>query len=216
MFHTIKNKDSKLLWDNQDKLVKTFSPDICIGVDEVGRGSLAGPVLACAMAFPNNIKNLNVCDSKDITEKKRKEIFDEILINNPFLGLGIVPPNIIDKINILNATKLAMKKAILECIKAINIVLFYKDPLVLIDGNFILKDIKYKQIAVIDGDSRVAVIASASIIAKVIRDEIMRVLDEIYPSYLFAKNKGYGTKEHIFAISKFGFSSLHRLTFSIK
>jgi len=203
------------LWENQEKFIKFFSPDICIGIDEVGRGSLAGPVVAAAVALRNCTK-IDVNDSKKISENKRTEIFLEILKQKPFLGIGVVSQFVIDKINILNATKLAMKKALSECIISLNKEFTDSfDPLVLIDGNFILENVPYKQIAIKKGDSNLAIIATASIVAKVIRDEIMNIFDELYPNYLLSKNKGYGTREHILAISNFGFSHLHRLTFKI-
>jgi ribonuclease HII len=203
------------IWENQEKLVKLFSPDICIGIDEVGRGSLAGPVIAVAVAL-RNCTRIDVYDSKKVLKNKRKEIFLEILRQNPFLGIGVVSQFVIDKINILNATKLAMNKALSQCLVAITKE-FTKNinPLVLIDGNFILDDVSCKQIAIKKGDSGIAIIAVASIIAKVVRDEIMNVLDTLYPNYSFSQNKGYGTKEHILAISNYGFSHLHRLTFKI-
>jgi len=204
----------KKLWRNQEKLIKLFSPDICIGVDEVGRGSLAGPVLAAAIAFRDS-KMIEVCDSKEILEERRQEIFFDILRQKPFLGIGVISQAIIDRVNILNATKLAMKKALSLCFTAIDRETNSTNPLVLIDGNFILKDFTCRQLAIKKGDSEIAIIAAASIIAKVIRDEIMGVLHNLYPIYLLAKNKGYGTKEHIFAISNFGLSPLHRLTFKV-
>ena len=205
----------KVLWENQEKLAKVFSPDICIGIDEAGRGSLAGPVVAAAVAL-RDCKRIDVYDSKKVSGNRRAEIFLEILKQNPFLGMGVVSQAVIDKINILNATKLAMKKALSQCLIAINKEFAnYTNPLVLIDGNFILEDFNCKQVAIKKGDSEVAIIATASIVAKVIRDEIMNVLDELYPNYSLSKNKGYGTKEHILAISNYGFSHLHRLTFKV-
>ena len=129
----------KKLWRNQEKLIKLFSPDICIGVDEVGRGSLAGPVLAAAIAFLDS-KMIEVCDSKEILEERRQEIFFDILRQKPFLGIGVISQAIIDRVNILNATKLAMKKALSLCFTAIDRETNSTNPLVLIDGNFILKD----------------------------------------------------------------------------
>lgn len=203
------------IWENQEKLVKLFSPDICIGIDEVGRGSLAGPVIAAAVAL-RKCTRIDVYDSKKVLKNKRKEIFLEILRQNPFLGIGVISQFVIDKINILNATKLAMNKALSQCLVAINKEFTnYTNPLVLIDGNFILEDFACKQVSIKKGDSEVAIIAAASIIAKVVRDEIMNVLDTLYPNYSFSQNKGYGTKEHILAISNYGFSHLHRLTFKI-
>lgn len=203
------------LWENQEKLVKLFSPDICIGIDEVGRGSLAGPVVAAAVAL-RNCARIDVNDSKKVLKNKRSEIFLEILKQNPFLGIGVVSQFVIDKINILNATKLAMKKALSECIISLNKEFTDSfDPLVLIDGNFILENVPYRQIAIKKGDSGVAIIATASIVAKVVRDEIMDIYDELYPNYSLSQNKGYGTKEHIIAISNYGYSHLHRLTFKI-
>jgi len=175
------------------------------GVDEAGRGPLAGPVVAAAVILKKDefIEGLN--DSKKLSEKKREELYDTITKKAVAYGVGIVDEKCIDKINILNATKLAMH----EALKKIN------PDYVLIDA-VKLEDLNVKQDAIIKGDAKSVSIAAASIIAKVTRDRIMSDMDKIYPNYGFIKHKGYGTKEHIDAIKKFGASKIHRNTFISK
>ena len=175
------------------------------GVDEAGRGPLAGPVVAAAVIFPKNqvlVPEIN--DSKKLSEKARKLALAIIKESAMAIGIGIIPPEIIDNVNILQATFLAMKEAIFE--------LSQQPDFVLIDGKSGPQiDLPYKML--VKGDSRSMSIAAASIVAKVTRDEIMYKEHEKYPMYGFAQHKGYPTKAHIQAIREFGHISLHRKSF---
>lgn len=176
------------------------------GVDEAGRGPLAGPVVAAAVIFPRHLRLDGIKDSKTISVKKRYELFEIIKSKALSIGIGIVDNRIIDEINILNATFRAMHKAIEELIPT--------PDYLLVDGPYFAElNIPAKKI--VDGDSRCYTIAAASIVAKVIRDEIMVQYDKQYPDYGFARNKGYGTREHIEAIKKFGLTDIHRKSFKL-
>ncbi len=181
--------------------------NIC-GVDEAGRGPLAGPVVAAAVILPRDCFIPCVNDSKKLSEKKRELLYSEILARAVSVGLGIVGPETIERINILNATKYAM----MEAVKALSI----KPGHILIDGNFTITDLDLPQQAIIKGDSKSYTIAAASIVAKVTRDRLMHELHEKFPEYNFSKNKGYGTKEHISAIKNHGVSPIHRGSFLTK
>lgn len=179
---------------------------IC-GIDEVGRGPYAGDVVASAVILDTSDKILYLNDSKKLTEKKREELFDIIKERAISIGIGIVGAKEIDKINILNATYKAMQKAICDLkIK----------PDILINDAVLIPDISYKQVPLIKGDTLCPAISAASIIAKVTRDRMMKEYDLLYPEYKFAKNKGYGTKEHEEAIRKYGLCEIHRRTFCKK
>lgn len=174
------------------------------GVDEVGRGPLCGPVVACACILPKNYELEGLNDSKKVSEKKREKLYD-ILINDAIsYGIGIVSPKRIDEINILEASKEAMKLAIKE--------LNPQPEHVLIDAVKLNLDIP--STSIIKGDAKSASIAAASIIAKVTRDRMMVELDKKYPEYGYAKHKGYPTKAHIEAVKKFGLKDFYRFTFS--
>jgi len=176
------------------------------GVDEAGRGPLAGPVVAAAVILnPDFINTCGITDSKKLTSKKRQEMFEIIKQNSLSIGIGITDNLIIDEINILQATISAMHDAIGK--------LTHEPNQLLIDGNYFKENgIPYSTI--VKGDSKCLSIASASIIAKVTRDKWMAdVADKKYPQYLFAKNKGYGTKEHLKAIKEHGTCEIHRRTF---
>lgn len=175
------------------------------GVDEAGRGPLAGPVVAAACILKRQIKGL--CDSKILSRKKREKLY-KIIIENSDYAIGVVDNNVIDKINILKASLLAMKNAVLS-LKSI-------PSLVLVDGPYEISSLPYKQTSIIKGDESEPVISAASIIAKVERDKIMEDYDKLFPLYGFAKHKGYPTREHILAIRKYGYSEIHRKTFSYK
>lgn len=179
---------------------------IC-GVDEAGRGPLCGPVVAAAVILPKHGCIEGVNDSKKISEKKREKLYDDIMKGAIAVGIGISDVDVIEKVNILNATKIAMKKAIES--------LSIKPDYVLIDGNQKI-DIDILQETVVSGDAKSESIASASIIAKVTRDRMLRKFDEMYPEYGFAKHKGYGTKAHIEAIKKYGLTPIHRKSFCTK
>ena len=183
---------------------------LIIGVDEAGRGPLAGPVVAAAVVIKGYSSYLDeVNDSKKLTESKRERIFENILNDNNILyGVGIVNADIIDEINILQATYIAMKEAI-ENIPNID----KERYLILVDGNREIKDCKYVQETIVKGDSKSLSIATASIIAKVTRDRIMKELDLKIPGYNFSKHKGYGTKEHYKLLRENGASNIHRKSF---
>lgn len=178
--------------------------DLIAGVDEAGRGPLAGPVVAAAVIFDKDTVITGVDDSKKLSQKIRELLFDKITSKALAYGIGIVDHNIIDEINILQATLLAMSKAVDQ--------LSHKVDLILIDGNRTFEsDIVTK--SVIKGDSTSFSIASASIIAKVTRDKIMSEASHYHPEYKWNKNNGYGTREHIEAIKTYGITSLHRKSF---
>ena len=177
------------------------------GVDEAGRGPLAGPVVAAAVILPEWDIIPGVTDSKKIPEKKRERLFDEISRRAVGIGIGIVDHEVIDRINILQASILAMKKALAALTPV--------PQQLLVDGNFF----KHETFAVeniIKGDALSHTIGAASIIAKVTRDRLMYAFDEKYPVYGFAKHKGYGTCQHIDAIRQHGYCPIHRRTFHIE
>jgi len=174
------------------------------GLDEAGRGPLAGPVVSAAVILPFSFYHEDICDSKKLTSKKRDLMYDIINENAISVGIGIVDSNKIDKINILQASLKSMKHALTN----LKIVPDY----LLIDGKFTIKS-DIDQEAIIKGDQKSISIAAASIIAKVTRDRIMNQFDKKYPQYGFCKHKGYGTKFHMEAISKNGICPIHRTTF---
>jgi len=174
------------------------------GVDEVGRGPLAGPVVTAAVILPKDCAILYINDSKKVSEKRRKEVSEGILEQAVSVGFGEVDNIEIDRLNILNATKKAMKMAIRSLMPV--------PELVLIDA-VRLEDLGLPQENIIKGDAKSQSIAAASIVAKVRRDAYMIGLSEKYPEYNFASNKGYGTKEHMDALKKYGSTEIHRKTF---
>ena len=172
------------------------------GTDEVGRGCLAGPVVAAAVILKEDIPGLT--DSKKISPKRR-EFLADLILEKSFFAYGVVSNNKIDKINILNASLLAMKRAILN--------LPIRPSLVLVDGTF-KPDLDIPMRAIIGGDSSENAISAASIIAKVYRDNLMIKYDSIFPVYDLKGNKGYGTKKHLEALKNFGHCEIHRTTFN--
>lgn len=174
------------------------------GIDEVGRGPLVGPVVTAAVILPKDFYDERINDSKKLTEKKRELLYDVIMENAISVGIGISNEDVIDEINILNATKRAMLKAV----NNLNV----KPEHLLIDAVKLNTDIP--QTSIIKGDAKSESIAAASIIAKVTRDRMMVELDKIHPEYDFKHNKGYGTKRHIEAIRKYGIIKEHRKTFA--
>jgi ribonuclease HII len=193
-----------------EKKLKEQGNDLIIGVDEAGRGPLAGPVVAAAVIL-NTIRFKNrIDDSKKLTPLARENAFREIVRKSIF-GVAIVNETIIDRINILEASRLAMKQAI-SCVA--NKVNPKKQRIfVIADGNMTL-DIDLPYTSIVRGDSRSLSIASASILAKVIRDQIMNSLDLLYPAYNFKQHKGYPTKEHRKILKQIGASPIHRKSFS--
>lgn len=174
------------------------------GIDEVGRGPLSGPVVSAAVVLPAHCQLKGLNDSKKLSEKKRNRLYHEIMLNAIDVSIGMASPNEIDAINILNATKLSMKRAV-DALK-------YKADHLLIDA-LKLDDIEIEQTAIIKGDEKSASIAAASIIAKVTRDYIMVEMSRYFKVYGFERNKGYGTAEHIEALKKYGPVHIHRRSF---
>ena len=181
---------------------RNFNLSSIAGVDEAGRGPLAGPVVAACCILPLDCMIDGINDSKKLSEAKREKLYCEITAS-AFFKVSVIPQEVIDEINILRATKRAMA----ECIENMPV----KPELVLIDAVDVKVSVPIKSI--IKGDAQSYNIAAASIIAKVTRDRLMRDYDNLYPQYGFAKNKGYGTKEHIEALKKCGPCPLHRKSF---
>ena len=174
------------------------------GIDEVGRGPLAGPVVACAVILPKDCDILWLNDSKKLTAKKRDELYDVILEGAVSVGIGMASPERIDEINILQATYEAMRKAV---------SMLTPSPDLLLNDAVTIPQIKLPQIPIIKGDAKSVSIAAASVLAKVTRDHIMVEYDKLYPEYGFSKHKGYGTAAHISALLEFGPSPIHRRSF---
>ena len=178
--------------------------DYICGIDEVGRGPLAGPVVACAVILPKGCRIPYVNDSKQLSEKKREELYDEIMQKAAAVGIGSASHERIDEINILNATYEAMRQAIAN--------LSIKPQLLLNDAVKI-PEVDIRQVPIIKGDAKSISIAAASIVAKVTRDRMMSEYDKLFPGYGFASNKGYGSAAHIEALENIGASPIHRKTF---
>lgn len=187
----------------EKELLKKGCKYIC-GVDEVGRGPLAGPVVCAAVIMPLEDIIEGVDDSKKLTAKKREVLAEEIKKRAVSLNISLVEPQVIDEINILEATKLCMKKAVEG--------LSVKPDFVITDGNMVL-DIPFPQKSIVKGDEKSYTIGAASIVAKVFRDALMGELAVTYPQYGFNENKGYGTKQHVESIKKSGICPVHRRTF---
>lgn len=174
------------------------------GIDEAGRGPLAGPVVAGAVILPQDSKILWLNDSKKLTAKKREELYDVIMEEAIAVGVGYASPARIDEINILQATYEAMR----EAISKLGIV-----PQILLNDAVTIPGVTIPQVPIIKGDAKSVSIAAASIIAKVTRDRLMMEYDKIMPEYGFASNKGYGAQGHIEALKKYGPSPIHRASF---
>lgn len=176
---------------------------IC-GIDEAGRGPLAGPVVAGAVILPEDCEILYLNDSKKLSAKKREKLYDEIMEKAVATGVGMASPARIDEINILQATYEAMR----EAIGKLGVM-----PEILLNDAVTIPEVDICQVSIIKGDAKSVSIAAASILAKVTRDRLMVQYDEILPRYGFAKHKGYGSAEHIAALKKYGPSPIHRRTF---
>lgn len=177
---------------------------IC-GIDEAGRGPLAGPVVVASVIMPKDSMIEGVNDSKKISEKKREKLYDEIIENAISYSVGIVDQKEIDRVNILNATKAGLT----ESIKGLKV----KPDIILVDALTGIDTCGIPYHSIIKGDAKCYSIAAASIIAKVTRDRIMRQWHDVYPEYNFIQHKGYGTAAHIAAIKEYGLTPLHRLSF---
>ncbi len=215
-------------WEAEKKIFAEKG-EFIIGVDEAGRGPLAGPVVAGAVVLRNEkllnfkgdekmketeFKNLIagcylIRDSKTLSEKQRERVYNFIK-ENFYVGVGVCDEKTIDRINILEASFLAMKMAITDLKRKLR----GKEGIILLDGNCPISNFSADQTAIPQGDGKIKSIAAASIVAKVTRDRMMRELARKYPQYLFEKHKGYGTKQHLEALRKFGPCPIHRKSFS--
>lgn len=178
------------------------------GIDEVGRGPLAGPVVAGAVVLPKDVTILYLNDSKKLSEKKRESLYDEIMEKAEAVGLGMVGPERIDEINILQATYEAMRMAVCEVEKKLG-----RKPDILLNDAVTIPGVDIKQVPIIKGDAKSISIAAASIVAKVTRDRMMVDYGRQFPGYGLESNKGYGTKAHIDGLKELGATSIHRRTF---
>ena len=199
-----KDKEPVDLWSIQREIKLERGELVICGVDEAGRGPLAGPVCAAAVILPDGYEIPGLNDSKQLSDKKRRELFPVIQEEAIAYGIAMVDEKTIDAVNILNATFMAMKDAISQ--------LSVRPDLALIDGNR-TTDFGVEAMAVVKGDARDASIAAASILAKVTRDRFMEEMDKQYPEYGFAVHKGYGTRRHYDAIREHGMCPIHRKTF---
>lgn len=177
--------------------------DYVAGVDEVGRGPLAGPVVSAAVVLPHNFDLYEVNDSKQLSEKTRERLFRKILEKSVAVGIGIADNHQIDEVNIYQASRVAMKKAVLN--------LDVSPQRIIVDAMDI--DVPIQQLKLIKGDAKSASVSAASIIAKVVRDHLMEFYDKIYPGYDFKNNSGYGTKKHLIGLEEKGISPIHRKSF---
>ncbi len=200
-----KEKNRFLAMTKHEKEAYDAGYKLVAGIDEAGRGPIAGPVVAGCVILPRNIYIPNLKDSKQLSEKQRELLFDLIREKAVTWSVGIVDHQCIDRINILNATKLAMEIAV----KTLDV----KPDLLLIDAVH-LDRVDMDQKSIIKGDQLSISIAAASIVAKVTRDRILCEMDRIYPEYGFINNKGYATKDHIEAIKKYGICPIHRISFT--
>ena len=199
--HTMKNIPDLHL--EEDLMEQGFK--YVIGVDEVGRGSLSGPVVTAAVNIPDGFDVSKINDSKKISYKKREELFERITAVCPYV-ITAASNKLVDEVNIREATKMAMKQAITDMDSA---------DFVLVDGDFVPDGLTIHSRPVIKGDSISISIAAASIVAKVFRDKVMEILHEDYPVYNWKNNKGYGTKEHREALKLHGPCKYHRITFKL-
>ena len=199
-------KELKRLEDMHEFENKYSDYNYIAGIDEAGRGPLAGPVVAACVILPKDCEILYLNDSKQVSAKKRDELFDEIKEKAVAYGIGVASPGRVDEINILQATYEAMRAAITQ-MSEIQI-----PDMLLVDAVHI-PEINIKQVGIVKGDAKSVSIAAASILAKVTRDRFMLEMDKVYPEYGFASHKGYGSKVHIEAIKKYGPSPIHRETF---
>ena len=187
-----------------ERLAYQEGANFIAGVDEVGRGPLAGPVVAAAVILPKNIEDLGFDDSKKLSASKREEIYRLIQEKAIAIGIGIVDADIIDQVNIYQASRLAMQQAVSE--------LKIQPDYLLIDAMKI--DVNTPQIGIIKGDAKSISIAAASIVAKQVRDQMMQEFDELYPGYDFSNNAGYGTPKHLEGLKTKGICPIHRKTFA--
>ncbi|KIR02860.1 Ribonuclease HII [Lachnospiraceae bacterium TWA4] len=200
-----KLQDEKCRLEKMCEEEKSLSEGLIIaGIDEAGRGPLAGPVVASAVIMPKDSRILYINDSKKLSQAKREALYDQIMAEAISVGVGIVSPEIIDEINILQATYVAMRQAVSQLTTR---------PELLLNDAVIIPELTIAQKGLIKGDARCYSIACASIIAKVTRDRMMADYDKIYPDYGFKENKGYGSGNHIEVLKKLGPCPIHRRSF---
>ena len=190
----------------ENKIHKEEQYKYICGIDEAGRGPLAGPVVVASVIMPNGSMIEGVNDSKKVSEKKREKLFELIKEEAISYGIGIIWQEEIDEINILEATKKALTKSLEE--------MEIKPEIILVDALTKINTLGIPYRSVVKGDAKIYSIAAASILAKVTRDRIMREMDELYPQYGFAAHKGYGTAKHMEAIREYGLCPIHRKTFT--
>ena len=188
----------------EEMLIEKGYRAVC-GVDEVGRGPLAGPVVAAAVILPEDEQIEGLDDSKKLSPLRREKLFDAIANSSALCSVGVIDNECIDKMNILKASLMAMRKAVMD--------LKQSPDFVLVDGTFTIPNIDYPQLAVVKGDGRCRAIAAASIVAKVTRDRIMDRLEALYPSFSFSKHKGYPTADHLDELNLNGPCEIHRKSF---
>ncbi|HNV64093.1 MAG TPA: ribonuclease HII [Smithellaceae bacterium] len=193
--------------DAFEKIARLEGHRYIAGIDEAGRGPLAGPVVAAAVIFPPNYTNPRINDSKKLTAHQREKLYEVIRDDALAVGMGVMEADVIDRVNILQATFLAMREAVYD--------LSLPPDFLLIDGLHQLV-LEIPQKALVKGDTLSVSIAAASIIAKVSRDRIMEIYHRKYPQYNFVRNKGYATAEHRRAIEEYGICKIHRKSFSLK
>ncbi len=174
------------------------------GIDEAGRGPLAGPVVAAAVILPKGLKIMYLDDSKKLTAARREELFDVIMEKAVSVGVGQSSPEVIDQVNILQATYLAMKEAVSK---------LSQEPDLLLNDAVTIPDLSVRQVPIVKGDGKSLSIAAASVIAKVTRDRMMMAYDSLYPAYGFAEHKGYGSRKHIEVLKSTGPCPIHRRSF---
>ena len=206
-YYNMKEKEEerlKTLKKYENELRKKGFKYIC-GIDEAGRGPLAGPVVVASVILPENSMIEGINDSKKVSEKKREKLYDMIIEEAISYGVGIIGQDEIDEINILNATKKGLTMSLEELIQ--------KPDIILVDALSKINTLGVPYESIIKGDAKCYSISAASIIAKVTRDRIMREWDKVYPQYGFASHKGYGTSIHIKALKEYGPSPIHRKTF---
>jgi ribonuclease HII len=204
-----RNRRNNLSFDHERR-AKENGYTLVIGIDEAGRGPLAGPVVACAVSVIDPEISAPIQDSKKLSPRQREAAFLEIM-DKSHVGIGIISEAVIDEVNILNATFLAMTNAVLQLMGRVNAT--QHKVCLLVDGDRFKSDLPYRAHTVIDGDAHVFSIACASIVAKVTRDRILEKYDHLFPQYGFARHKGYPTAQHKEAIRINGLSPIHRRSF---
>ncbi len=188
-----------------EKMLEDKGYEAVCGVDEVGRGPLAGPVVAAAVILPPGAELPGVNDSKRLSARRRERLFEEIVDLGLPCAVGIIDNECIDRINILKASLMAMRKAVMDLKRA--------PDFVLVDGNFAIPNVQQPQFAIVAGDRRCQSIAAASVVAKVTRDRIMDRYQALYPSFSFARHKGYPTRAHLAELREHGPCEIHRRSF---